>query len=428
MNKRIPFGLCSKPFYPWLVWGLGAAFFLSEYFARVAPGVMVPELKSTFEVNAASLGALAALFYWPYVFLQIPVGTLVDRFGPHILLTVTSALCALGCFLFGGAELLTIAKVGRFLMGVGAAFAFVGTLKLAAIWFCPSRFGLIAGATQALGMLGAALGAGPLSFLVVNLGWRETMILIGIILFMLAILIGIFVRDKDVGNATTLQPVDKTTSLVQSFIEVLKNPQSWIVSIYAGLLYGPTAAFAELWGTDYLVNVYGLTKNKAALGVSCIFLGWALGGPIAGYISDQIGRRKPILYLSSFCSLFFMSCILYLPHISMTVLFATMFLYGVSNVGVATSYAVSSEINPRHIAGTSMAFTNMASVLLGGIIFQPIIGRLLDMRWQGELVNNAKVYPVEAYTMAMILLPCCFVVSLLLALFIKETKCAVIEQ
>src|SRR5688572_11451641 len=139
--------------YPWIVWGLAAAFFFSEYFARVAPGVMVPDLMRDFKVTALTLGSLSAFFYYAYVGMQVPVGILVDRFGPHRLLTVATVLCSAGCLLFASAQSVSLAEAGRFLMGFGASFAFVGTLKLAAVWFPASQFGLLAGLTQALGML-----------------------------------------------------------------------------------------------------------------------------------------------------------------------------------------------------------------------------------------------------------------------------------
>src|ERR1700722_11221771 len=106
-------------FSPWLIWGLGAAFFFAEYFARVAPSVMVPDLMRDFGVNAQALGTLSAFFYYAYVSMQIPVGILVDRYGPHRLLTVMCILCGLGCLLFASAKDVMAADIGRFLMGFG---------------------------------------------------------------------------------------------------------------------------------------------------------------------------------------------------------------------------------------------------------------------------------------------------------------------
>lgn len=417
----------GSSFYPWIIWSLGAAFFLSEYFARIAPGIMVPELMSAFRVNALSLGSLSAIFYAAYLFMQMPVGTLVDKFGPHRLLTITAAVCALGCFLFASADYLGLAKIGRFMMGFGASFAFVGTLKLATIWFCPTRFGLLSGLTQALGMVGAAVAAGPLAILVHHIGWRNTMWLIGLILLLLAILIGLIVRDQPkTSMIRASSQTDKKLTFWEAFFTVLRNPQSWLNAIYAGLVYAPTAAFAELWGVSYLTRVYAIERTVAANAVSCIFIGLAIGCPIAGWFSDRIRRRRPVMLATAIVSLLFMSCALYIPHLSVTVLFILLFLYGIANAGFATSYALAGEINPRRVAGTSLGFANMASVLVGAC-FQPIIGWFLDMQWDGQMVNGAAVYSPEAFRQAMMALPICLALGVIVTFFVKETYCKIVE-
>lgn len=405
--------------YPWVVWALGASFFLTEYFARVAPSVMVPQLMQTFHVNALSLGALSGFFYYAYVSMQLPVGVLVDRFRPHRLLTVTALLCAVGAVIFTMAPTIYMAELGRLVTGFGAAFAFVGTLKLAKIWLPVNRFGLIAGLTQALGMLGAAIGEGPLSILVQHVGWHNTMWLIAAALLLISLLIAVIVRDRTNVNH---QPVTKRQDVLHGLKLVVRNPQTWINGLFVGLLYSPTAAFAELWGATYVHHVYHFRPELAASAISFIFIGWAIGGPVAGWLSDRIGKRKPIMLVSAFASLVFMSLALYLPISSVVVLFVVLFLFGVSNTGVGVSYALAGEINPVHTAGTSMAFANMASVIIGAI-FQPIIGWLLDLQWRGQVEGGVHIFSTHAYHLALLALPLCLLLAIIVLFFVKETHC-----
>jgi sugar phosphate permease len=416
----------SEParFLPWVVWGLGAASFFFEYFARVAPSVMAPDLMHAFNVDAFALGSLSACFYYTYVSMQVPVGILVDRFGAHRLLTMMCFLCGLGCFLFAGAKSIIIADIARLITGFGASFAFVGSLKLAANWFPANRFGLLAGLTQAVGMFGAAVGQAPMSFVVAHFGWQATMFLIGIILFVLALFIGLIVRDKPPhAVATVHESISSDKNILAGFKRVLKNPQSWWNALYAALMFAPTASMAELWGVTFLVQNYHLSLHLAAAAVSLIFIGWGVGGPLIGWISDRILRRKSIMLFSAAACLIFLSLILYLPSTtSVSVLFVIAFLYGVSNTGVATSYAVASEINPREVAGTSVAFANMASVIVGAA-FQPIIGWLLDLNWDGQMQNGAPFYSMHAFHIAFLQLPICVALAFVAALFVKETYC-----
>ena len=407
--------------YIWLIWALGAAFFFSEYFARVSTGVMIPNLMQAFQVNATSIGAMSAFFYYAYVGMQIPVGALVDRFGTRRLLTITAAICGIGCLLFANTHYFFVAKAARFLMGFGAAFAFVGTLKLVTIWFPSERIGFLAGLTQALGMLGAALGEGPLSLSVEMIGWRSTMMVIGGILLALSIFIGLIVRDGPRQQSPATHGVLTWRSMFAGLGLVVKNPQSWILGIYVGLLYAPTAAFAELWGVSYLVKTYALHTETAAAAIGMVFIGWGTGGPLVGWISDRMQCRRPVMLLSMLGSLVLISLVLYV-HLPTTLLFIALFCYGVANTGVAISYAVASEINPHHVAGTSMAFANMASVLVGALL-QPVIGMILDYYWDGTIVDQIRIYSAHAFHMAMWILPLTLLLGFFVALFVKETHC-----
>ncbi len=239
-----------SPYLPWLVWGLGAAFFFIEYFARIAPAVMVPELMRDFRVSAAGLGAISTFFYITYVAMQVPVGMLMDRFGPHRLLTLMCALCALSSAMFAITSTIALASFSRFLLGFSSAFAFIGALKLASLWFPPHRIGLLAGLTQALGMLGAAIGTPLVAKAVNTLGWRESLMVIALAFVVLALLIWRLVCDTPEGydqGALEASLEEDTVQVFRGLWRVLRNPQSWINGIYVGFLYAPTAVIGEMW-------------------------------------------------------------------------------------------------------------------------------------------------------------------------------------
>jgi MFS family permease len=405
-----------------LVWVLAAGFFFAEYFARVSPSVMVPDLMRAFNVNALTLGSLSAFFYYAYVGMQLPVGTLIDRYGAHKLLTVMAMLCGVSCFIFASAHSLWVASFARLLMGFSASFAFVGALTLARAWFLPEKFGLFAGATQALGMLGAAVGEGPVAVLVSHTGFRFSMVAIGASLLVLGILIAFIVRDKpkDYLSGTLNKVSQVKNSLWQNLCEVLRNKQCWVNAVFVGFLYAPTAAFAELWGATYLHVVYVVPETFAASMSGAIFLGFALSSPFAGWLSDKIKRRKPIMLVSAVLSFIFLSIVLYAPHLSGWLAIVLLFCYGMSNVAVATSYTVASELVPENISSTSMSFANMASVIIGAL-FQPVIGKLLVLGWDHKILNGAPVYSAHDFRLAMLSLPGCILITLVTWFFLKES-------
>ena len=304
----------------WFVWGLAATFYFSDYLARVAPGVMHRELQADFGINEVGFPALTSFFYIPYILMQIPVGLTVDRFAIRYLLTSMSLITAVGCCVFAMSHGLVMASFARLLIGFSAAFAFISALRLATSWFPPEKLGLLAGLTQALGMLGASAGQAPLSFLVTAVGWRESMVIVSIIFVILALLLFRFIQD----NPNTIRALTKkinkasvtTLSIWKSLGRVLSNRQTWFNALYAGFLYAPTTVIGESMGPAYLAYGRGLTIHCAAFAVGLIFIGWVIGGPIFGHLSDKIGKRKPLMLASGVCGVILTSIFVFVPVLS----------------------------------------------------------------------------------------------------------------
>jgi len=158
----------------WIICGLGAIFYCYEYILRIAPSVMSSDIMRTYDIHAGAFGHLSAFYYYAYALVQPLVGLLLDRYGPRYLLTLACLACAVGTYLFIATEIFWIACLGRFLIGLGSGFAFVGALKLASIWLPPNRFAFISGLVNASGMIGAILGDIFLTRLVSSIGWRAT--------------------------------------------------------------------------------------------------------------------------------------------------------------------------------------------------------------------------------------------------------------
>ncbi len=409
----------SRSFYPWVLWGLGAFLFSAEYFVRTSSSVMVGDLMRDFQMNALGVGVLASCFYYPYLLMQMPVGLLMDRFGPGRLLVLMSLFFSFGCFLFASTHHLWMAELARVIMGISAAFVFVGTLKLVTIWFDATKIGLLAGLTQALGMLGAAIGEGPVAVLVHAHGWREAMMIMGGFIFFLFLLLALMLSVD--GDAALKE--SHATSFIKTLRVVTTDRQTWRNAFFAGLLYAPTLAFGEFWGVSYLEQVHHYSHQVAASSISWIFLGWAVGGPLAGKWSDHMKLRKPLFYVSACMSCFWLIWLLYGTSISPLFMRGLLFMYGLSNTGLVVSYALAGELNaPQHTA-TTIALTNMASVLVGACC-QPLVGWFLTYHSHSTLLgHDIHVYSATDFRCAMIILPILLVTALGVALTVQETHC-----
>ena len=411
---------------PWTIWFLAALFYMYENIIQVSPGVMVPDLMKAFSINSAALGSLIAFFFYSYATMQIPVGVLVDNYNARILLTIAALSCALGCILFGTAENVIMIAIGRLLIGFGAAFAAICTMKLAANWFHGRQFSLLVGLMMTLGMLGSMIGETPLAIVVDNMGWRHAMLLLAVVGIILASLIALFVRN----SPTELKPQDalaikkqkqQALPLLHGLLTVIKSSQSWVLAIYGGLIFASTSIFGGLWGVPFLMKAYSLDKPTAAGIVSIMFFGWVVGSPLSGVLTNIFNSYKKILWVSSTGALVIMLAILYIPSLPIFALSALIFLFGVFSSFFLPSFTLMHDLHSSMCSGAALGFMNTAN-MIGGALGQPLIGVLLDATWDGTLVNGVRIYSVANYQYSLSCLPVMILLSLVLIPFIQEKR------
>ncbi len=398
---------------------IGAVFFGFAFLHRVAPSVMTIELMRDFSVGGAALGTLSGWYFYAYASIQLPVGMLNDRFGPRKLMSAAVALCAVASFGFAVSESVLAASFFRAVIGATVAFAFVGTLTIAGYWFAPARFAMLAGAIQAVGMCGAILGQAPLRYAVERFGWRAAMAAMGGVAIALAVMLFYIVPRRPKNRATG---GSGTSSGFGGLWAVLANPQSWAC---AGIGFGMTSimlAFAGLWAVPWLIDVYDYPVATAAGVVSMLFFGWAIGAPIMGWLSDYLGRRKPVLLVGIVCNSALFLFLLRSGWSAALPLSALFFALGVSGSMMTIAFGSMREVNAAAHGSTAMGLVNMF-VVGSGAVMQPVVGWLLDRSWDGTLIDGARVYGADAYSAAFMVLLGSNLLALVCVLLLRETWC-----
>ncbi|MDX1513454.1 MAG: MFS transporter [Gammaproteobacteria bacterium] len=391
-------GGTARAWYPWLVWSFGPAMFFYAFFQRVAPSVMIDQLMRDLDASGAVLGNLSAFYFYAYAGLQIPVGLMMDRYGPRRLLCFGALVCATGTFLFAVAGSLGPAYFGRLLVGIGASFGFVGALKLATNWLPDHRFALASGLLMMAGMAGGILGQAPLAAAVEWIGWRQALLASGAAGVLLGIATWLVVRDRP-GAAAGAHGRVRFMDMARGLAIVLRTRQNWLVALTCASMTAPLLAFAGLWGVAWLMQVHGMSRADAAVTASLLLLGWAFGSPVAGAISDRVGRRKPPLVGAMVLGAVCLSVLLYLPGLGAGVMRLLFFVSGMCFGTMVIGFALARESNAPEIHGAAFGFLNGA-VVGTGAVFQPLVGALLDWRWDGTTIGGAPVYDADAYRVA----------------------------
>lgn len=413
--------------FPWLVCGLGALFYCYEYFLRILPSVMTEDLLKMFSISGVAFGNLVAFYYYAYTPMQLPVGIMMDRFGPRKLLVFASLVCALGTYLFAHHYLPT-AQAGRFLVGFGSAFAFVGVLKLASLWFPPSRFAFIAGMATSLGMVGAMIGDIVLSKLVVSLGSNTTLYLAAIVGVVLTVCMWYVIPETKAVKTAAASASSKLNyrEFFEAVFKLCKNPQMWLIGVIGSFLYLSLSGFAEVWGIPYLIRAYGLSNSSAATNISFVFLGWAIGSPLVGWISDKIGNRRYPIIIGSLLGATLFALLIYFPAISSQCLAALLFTFGVCSSTQIIVFPIARELNVQALAGTAIAVTN-SLVMLSGALSEPLIGQALDVLTGTHVKGNLMAFSIQSFQWALSVIPVAFILAAVLTLFVKETRGAVVK-
>lgn len=424
MRNDIPtMSITRTRILPWIVCGLAALFYCYEYLLRIMPSIMSEHLLHLFNLNGLAFGHLVAIYYYAYIPMQLPVGILMDRISPRKLLIFACLICGLGAYGFAQPHLL-LAQTGRFLVGLGSAFAFIGVMKLATLWLPLRYFGLIAGLATSLGMVGAMVGDIVLSKLVMLLGNYSTLQAAGTLGIVLTVIIWLTIPEKNPCPPAQLASLQTLPSFKVFYTQVralLKNPQMWLLGLVGCLFFLSLTAFAEMWAIPYLIRNYHLSTQIAANYNAFVFLGWAVGGPLMGSIAGKLGpgRRVQLMLVSALIGAIIISIVLYLPEYAKPCLGSLLFFFGVFSAAQVIIFSIVRELNKPATLGTAFAVTNCL-VMLGGGIAQPMIGYLLDTLSLAPIKGNLMAFSTQSFTWALTILPIGCLLAALLSCFIKD--------
>jgi MFS family permease len=379
---------------------------------------MEQELELAFQASPVVIASALGAYYLVYAPIQLLAGVLFDRFGGKKVLIPASLLVVLGClFISLPSADLGMLTASRILMGIGSGFGFIGVMYLAAVWFHPKKLSLISGLTTSIGIFGALIGQAPLSRLTDAVGWRSSWVYIALVGILSTLMLIFFVPEipawerKNMKNMESHSKDSGAKSFLSGLLCVCKNRQTWIIGFVACALYTPLVVFGDLWGVQYVRLATGVTKAEAAHTVGMLYLGWLIGGPLAGCVADRIGCRRKLLMASCLLVSLILGIIFLVPIKSPILLGILLFICGIKSSPQVVCFVASLEANPPFAKGSSIAVVNMIVMLFGGI-FQPIVGWLMH--------SSSASYNINSFRSALLSLPLLTLLGFFVAAFMTK--------
>jgi MFS family permease len=325
-------------------------------------------------------------------------------------------LCVLGTFLFAQSQSLALAQLGRFMIGAGSACAFISCLKITADWFSPAKFALVASLTNMMGTLGGTLASSPLAMLVNGMGWRKANIVMAVFGIGVMVLAWLTIRD----NKDEIKR-NQQRKVLDDLKVLIGNKQIILSGIIGGLMYLPISAFSELWSVPFLMATYGISNEVAGHANVMVFVGMALGGPLAVSLADRIKSYTKVMTISTISTAILFVIIASAQFLPFYSIFIFMFLAGFCIGGQVLCFTCSLNNSEHDLSGSVVALTN-ALVMASGIVFQPLLGFILDFFWDGRLTaEGVRYYTQDCYQYSILALPISLFVSWYLLKFVRET-------
>lgn len=421
----------SYRWLPWLIWIIASLFLFYDYVQQMVPASIQPALMQQFKISAATFGTIAAIYYYTYGIMQIPIGLALDHWGAHKPMTAAVLIAALGSFWFAFAGSVHSLEWSRALVGAFTGFSFVSILKLVSNWFSPALFSTLTGLTNLIGNLGAVAGETPVSAGVQIVGWRVTVAIIAAVGIVLGLLFALIIRDAPKNRQLWHEKGGNQRGWAKSFKDVkhvLGRGQLWLAGIYAAIMNTSFTVFGAAWGKDFVEKIYQATPVDASIGVDLLFIGGIPGSFLLGWFSDRIKRRKLPMYIGVIGALICLALLIYVPAFPEWLGFVLMFSLGFFCSSLVVAFALGHDLRPPGSAGISLGFLN--AWCMGASAFaSPFIGKILDALEGPEQVRKGvSALTVSDFQIALSTVVGILIIGLVLLFFTRETYCKSIYE
>lgn len=358
--------------------------YVVSYGMRTINAVIAPSLIADLQLTASQLGLLASAYFLTFALMQLPVGLLLDRFGPRRVDALLMLITVLGCALFASASSFAWLWVGRALIGIGVSACLMAAVQSYALYFKPHLQGSMSSWMLMAGSVGAVLVTTPVHHALPFIGWRGVFWLVaGICAVASAALWWGLPRLPFPGRGTPMR------SLLPGFVTIFRNPHFWRVAPLAAFVQGGFMAFSGLWMGPWLRHVQGLDADQTASALFwfsiCLMSGYLITGVVSRRLSMRSVGISPLIAAGVGGS-----CLVLFAQVltdNALGLWGWMAWAVLSSASIVT-YSWCNEAFPKALAGRSSTALNLF-IFLGAFGLQWGIGIGVDARVVSGLTQAA---------------------------------------
>jgi len=382
----------------------GAGYFLS-YLYRTVNAVLAPHISASVHLDAGDLGLMTGVYFLAFGAFQLPLGILLDRYGPRRVEAVLLLFAAIGSLAFAVAERAETLVLGRALVGLGVSACLMAALKANVQFFPAARLPLVNGVILSTGGLGAVAATAPVQAALHVVDWRTIFVVLAVLTVAAAINLFLVVPDRksQTGGETLARQLTEVGG-------IFRNRRFWRVLPAGAVAQAAFMAIQGLWAGPWLRDVAGLSPDEVAIGLSVMAAGMAAGFLSWGVIAERLDHRGigPATVAGGGMLLFLLaSALMMLGWRDLPLLLAA--FYGFTGASSTLCYVVVTRGFSPHLAGRATTSLNLG-MFMGAFLMQWGLGALI-----GHWPKSATGWPPEAFSYAFAVPVILLAVSLLWA-------------
>ena len=362
-----------------------------SYFYRNTNAIIESDLVNELGLGPADLGLLTGAYFFSFAIFQLPLGILLDRYGPRRTEAVLLLFAALGAWIFSKADSLSGLILGRLLIGLGVSACLMAAFKAYVIWFSSGRLPMINGLQMAAGGLGALMATTPLQNFLSVTDWRGVFNGLAIITVFASLFLW-FILPEHQSSA------DKHTTIktqLKEMGQIFRSPVFWSIVPLTALSNGSFLAIHGLWIKPWLRDVASLGEGDTTQLLFAMTLAIIVGYFSLGIFSERLSQLFDIgpITVGVFGMTLFLTAQFSMAYGWATSPLLLVVIFGFLGSSCILTFAGLAQIFPKKYSGRVSTILNV-QVFMGAFIIQWGIGAIIELWPTTEIGYDPASYQV----------------------------------